>query len=240
MNTRSAVVAVFASVLLAPALTPAADWPNWRGPYRTGVSDDKGLVSRWSRAGENLLWKKGPHRARHAGRVRRPRLHQRPRRHRGPRVMSWWPASTRTRDASCGRAASPSTTPPCPSRAWAGAALGADPETGCVFAQNVDGQLTALDREGKTVWQHRLGEEYGRGSGYGGRTLIPLVDEDRVVVGVVGRGLGRHRAPAPALHGVRQAHRRRAMDLHACTRGPSTTPTTRPARRWPRSAGAGS
>jgi outer membrane protein assembly factor BamB len=70
------------------------------------------------------------------------------------------------------------------------AALAADPETGAVFAQNVDGQLVALGRDGKTLWEHRLGEEYGRGSGFGGRTLVPLVDEDRVVVGVVGSGWG--------------------------------------------------
>jgi outer membrane protein assembly factor BamB len=70
------------------------------------------------------------------------------------------------------------------------AALAGDPETGNVYAQNVDGQLVGLDRAGKVVWSHRLGEEYGRGSGYGGRTLIPVVDEDRVIVGVVGSILG--------------------------------------------------
>ena len=70
------------------------------------------------------------------------------------------------------------------------ASLAGDPETGYVYAQNVDGHLVALDRAGKTVWQRRLGEELGRGSGYGGRTLVPLVDEDRLVLGVVGAGWG--------------------------------------------------
>ena len=37
------------------------------------------------------------------------------------------------------------------------ASLAADPETGYVYAQNVDGHLVALDRAGKTVWQRRLG-----------------------------------------------------------------------------------
>ena len=55
---------------------------------------------------------------------------------------------------------------------------------------NVDGQFIAFDRAGQTVWQHRLGEEYGRGSGFGGRTLVPVVDEDRVIIGVVGGGWG--------------------------------------------------
>ena len=70
------------------------------------------------------------------------------------------------------------------------ASLAGDPETGYVYAQNVDGHLVALDRAGKTVWQRRLGEELGRGSGYGGRTLVPIVDEDRLILGVVGAGWG--------------------------------------------------
>ena len=95
------------------------------------------------------------------------------------------------------------------------ASLAGDPETGYVFAQNVDGHLVALDRAGKTVWQRRLGEELGRGSGFGGRTLVPLVDEDRLIIGPRRRGLGRHGRAAPALRGVRQADGRRALGLDA-------------------------
>jgi outer membrane protein assembly factor BamB len=75
------------------------------------------------------------------------------------------------------------------------ASLAGDPETGYAYAQLVDGLLVAFDREGRTVWQHRLGEEHGRASGYGGRTLVPLVDEDRLIVGVVGAGWGASAGP---------------------------------------------
>jgi outer membrane protein assembly factor BamB len=34
----------------------AADWPQWRGPRGTGISDDKNLPERWS-ATENVAWK---------------------------------------------------------------------------------------------------------------------------------------------------------------------------------------
>ncbi len=34
----------------------AADWPQWRGPHGTGVSDEKDLPLRWSST-ENLAWK---------------------------------------------------------------------------------------------------------------------------------------------------------------------------------------
>jgi outer membrane protein assembly factor BamB len=32
-------------------------WPQWRGPQRDGVSDEKGLLSSWPKGGPKLLWK---------------------------------------------------------------------------------------------------------------------------------------------------------------------------------------
>jgi outer membrane protein assembly factor BamB len=175
---------------LALALPAAAgDWPTWRGPHRTGAADDKGLVARWTVAGENLLWKKDLT-ARATPVVFDGRVCISGRGGAGPtrhELVACFDAGT-GRELWTRRFPLYNTTVPFTRAGWA--ALGADPETGYVFAQNVDGQLTALDRTGKTVWQHRLGEEYGRGSGFGGRTLIPLVDEDRLVVGVVGAGWG--------------------------------------------------
>jgi outer membrane protein assembly factor BamB len=49
---------VAAALLLpAAALVSAHDWPEWRGPARTGVSTETGLPESWSPAGENLAWK---------------------------------------------------------------------------------------------------------------------------------------------------------------------------------------
>jgi hypothetical protein len=47
----AAVLAVAATALLQ-----GADWPEWRGPARTGISAETGLASKWSTAGENLAW----------------------------------------------------------------------------------------------------------------------------------------------------------------------------------------
>src|SRR5260370_38649369 len=49
-------------VLLALAVLPAvparaSDWPQWRGPEGDSVSPETGLVSKWSRAGENLVFR---------------------------------------------------------------------------------------------------------------------------------------------------------------------------------------
>ena len=34
----------------------AADWPQWRGPHRTGVSEEKGLLRHWPKGGPARLW----------------------------------------------------------------------------------------------------------------------------------------------------------------------------------------
>src|SRR5687767_8250232 len=189
---RPSLRAALAAVLLLLGgfrAADAADWPTWRGPFKTGVSDDKGLVTRWTRAGENVLWKVDLT-ARATPLVFDGRVCTSGRGGAGPTRHELVGCF----DANSGRKlwerqfAVYNTTVPFTRVGWA--SLAADPETGQVFAQNVDGLLVALDRAGKTVWEHRLGEEYGRGSGYGGRTLIPLVDEDRLIVGVVGGGWG--------------------------------------------------
>jgi outer membrane protein assembly factor BamB len=52
MNRTSA--AVFAAFVLSAI---AADWPQWRGPERTGVSKETGLLQDWPKDGPKLRWK---------------------------------------------------------------------------------------------------------------------------------------------------------------------------------------
>ena len=73
-RTASAVSLV---LLGAVALASASDWPNWRGPMRTGVSDETGLVSTWSQVRREPDLEGRPVGPRHAGGVRRAGLHQR-------------------------------------------------------------------------------------------------------------------------------------------------------------------
>src|SRR4030095_2332876 len=35
----------------------AANWPQWRGPERNGVSRETGLLKEWPKEGPKLLWK---------------------------------------------------------------------------------------------------------------------------------------------------------------------------------------
>jgi outer membrane protein assembly factor BamB len=55
MNVR--VLFVLAAGLGALALPARADdWPQWRGPDRSGVSKEKGLLKTWPKAGPKLEW----------------------------------------------------------------------------------------------------------------------------------------------------------------------------------------
>lgn len=175
-------------VLAALAATPAhaSDWPQWRGPEGNGVSPETGLVSKWSRAGENLVfridWTGRSTPAVFDGRVcasGRADLRY--------EVIGCWDANV-GRPLWQRRFLEYNTTIPFSRVGWA--SVSGDPETGYLYAQNGDGHLFCFDRDGKTVWEWRLGEEMGRSSGYGGRTHTPLIDEGRVITSVVGTGWG--------------------------------------------------
>jgi outer membrane protein assembly factor BamB len=45
------------ALLSAAGLGPAADWPQWRGPHRDGVSAETGLLKAWPKEGPKLAWK---------------------------------------------------------------------------------------------------------------------------------------------------------------------------------------
>src|SRR5262249_52192014 len=65
-----------------------------------------------------------------------------------------------------------------------------DPETGYVYAHATSGIFTCYDRKGKEIWKRSLTEEFGRVTGYGGRVTSAIVDEDKVILGMVNASWG--------------------------------------------------
>ncbi len=53
--TLAAVALLFATSL--HAAEPSTDWPQWRGPERTGVGGSTGLIREWPEGGPKVLWK---------------------------------------------------------------------------------------------------------------------------------------------------------------------------------------
>jgi glucose dehydrogenase len=48
---------VVAAAAAGAALVTAADWPQWRGPSRDGLSQEKGLLKQWPKEGPKMLWR---------------------------------------------------------------------------------------------------------------------------------------------------------------------------------------
>lgn len=60
MNKRSGIQWAKHSILMgfcfATGVIQADDWPQWRGPERSGVSRETGLIQAWPKEGPKLLW----------------------------------------------------------------------------------------------------------------------------------------------------------------------------------------
>src|SRR4030095_3425617 len=53
-DVKSILITSFACLVGTPL--PAADWPQWRGPTRDGISKETGLLKAWPADGPKLLW----------------------------------------------------------------------------------------------------------------------------------------------------------------------------------------
>ncbi|MBM4001010.1 MAG: serine/threonine protein kinase [Planctomycetes bacterium] len=214
--------------VLALESTRAADWAHWRGPEQNGVSRERGLVDDWSlEPRKNVLWvseiggRSAPIvlngrvylNTRTANDVNDPvdRVHAR------EQVVCW---DARTggivwRDAFNVF----QTDVPAPRVGWA--AMVGDPETGNVYVHSVSGLFRCYTGDGKLVWERSLFEEHGRISGYGGRTVTPIIDEDRVIVSGLTINWGNFKTPPPK-------HRFHAFDKRTGDLLWTSTPGGRP------------
>ena len=171
----------------------ASDWPSWRGPNQDGSSSETGLVSNWSLDGENLVWKADfigrstpivlNDRIYVIGRVGVDITEQ-------ERVACF--------DAKTGKMLWEHrfnvfhSTIPFNRLGWT--SLAGDTETGYIYAHTISGVFACFDKDGKIVWSHSLTEEYGRFTGYGGRTVTPVVDGNLVILSFLNTSWGSHAA----------------------------------------------
>ena len=59
MNYPQLLTRLLAFVFILSGVTAvtASDWPQWRGPMRDGISQEKGLLQEWPEGGPKLAWK---------------------------------------------------------------------------------------------------------------------------------------------------------------------------------------
>jgi outer membrane protein assembly factor BamB len=191
-----AALAVFISVLNhhTSAQSPAraksgSDWADWRGPTRDGHSYEKGLPEKWSKQGENLLWK-APDGGRSAPIVMNGRVFMFNSAGEGETMQE----RVLALDAETGRKIWEhrfnvySTDVPPRRIAWSSPT--GDPVTGNVYAFGACNELVALSFDGKPLWSRSLTDEYGAWTTHGGRTVSPIIEGDMVIVSTVTDGFG--------------------------------------------------
>jgi outer membrane protein assembly factor BamB len=175
-------IAVLLSLIVASAAGVSADWPEWRGPTRDGVSTETNLPAKWSPSGENLAW-----RIPIGGRSSPVAF--------GDRVYLLTTTggdvgSTQERlvavDAQSGkvlwerRFSVYLSDVPQHRAAWASPAV--DPETGNIYAFTVGAQLFCVSPDGKILWDRSMPEEHGAVTTHGGRTTSPIIEGDKVIL----------------------------------------------------------
>ena len=189
-NLLSIFVNISLSVFL-PTAVATSDWAEWRGPARDGVSTEKNLPTRWSPSGENLAWK-APYGGRSAPIVMGDRVYLQHSVGKGENLQERVVAL----NADTGKLLWEhrfnvylSDVPP--HRLGWPSPVG-DPATGNVYVLGVGGNLIALTREGKVLWERSLGEDFGLLTTHGGRTVSPLIEDDNVILSGVTFQWGQH------------------------------------------------
>ncbi len=179
--------------LLVPAATllRGADWPEWRGPARTGVSAETGLPSSWSPSGQNLAWK-APYGGRSGPVVFGDHLYLQNTSGSGAmeqeRLMCF--------NADTGKLLWEhkynifASDVPAHRIAWASPAV--DPASGNVFAFSANGVLMSFTKDGKLIWERSLTEEFGMWTTHGGRLSSPIIDGQQVIVSGLMFSWGQH------------------------------------------------
>jgi outer membrane protein assembly factor BamB len=171
------------------------DWLHWRGPAQTGSSTETNLPDKFSLdpkdENSNLLWK-APYGCRSTPLIMAGKVYiindDGPEGIReGERVMAFDAATGKVlwehkfNVFLCDMVSS--------RVGWTN--LAADPKTHRIYAHGTQGFLMCLEGDtGKVVWQRSLTEEFGRVTGYGGRSTSPTVDGDLVIIGIINSSWG--------------------------------------------------
>jgi outer membrane protein assembly factor BamB len=178
---RFAVPALAGLTLLAAAAAPqgGGNWPQWRGPDRTGVARETGLLKSWPAEGPRLLWKaQGLGGGHSTPSVARGRIFGMS--YRGDDEFVWavdaadgkpvWSTRIAPANYSIGR------------QAQAGSASTPTVDGDRLYTLGESGDLVCLQvADGKLVWQKNLVKDFGGSVPNWGYTESPLVDGDKVI-----------------------------------------------------------
>jgi outer membrane protein assembly factor BamB len=163
------------------ALAAAAEWPQFRGPNRTGISEEQGLLQQWPKGGPKLLWQvEDVGDGYGAPVVAGDRVYLVSNRGMDNEFVQALSARDgkviwSTRLGPVGR---PDQQPPYPMARSTPTIDGS-----LLYAFSSNGDLACIETAtGKVVWRKNVTQEFGGVSGTWAYAESPLVDGDRVVV----------------------------------------------------------
>ena len=170
-------------LVLSLTLAQAADWPQWRGPDRDGISSETGLLASWPPGGPKVVWRvNGLGVGYSSFAIVGGKMYTQGQRGKQEFVLALdvktgnklWETAT-SRDFENDRGSGPRGTPTF--------------DSGKLYAMTGEGTVVCLDAEtGKIVWQVDSVRQFGGSVPHWGYSESPLIDGDRVIVMPGGRG----------------------------------------------------
>src|SRR6266404_1618418 len=171
-------------IIVLALIVSAADWPQWRGPNRDGISSETGLLTSWPTGGPRALWKtSGLGEGYSSPAIAEGRLYTQGQHGGKQSVMAF--------EASTGKKLWETPTAPAFHHQQAGNGPRGTPtvDSGHVYAMAADGTLVCLDAAtGKSIWSQNVVQKYGGSGIMWGMSESPLVDGDRLIVTPGGPG----------------------------------------------------
>ena len=179
--TVRALLRTSTGLVVLGALVTGADWPQWRGPQRTGISTETGLLKDWPKGGPKLLWQSsdiGDGYGTPAVAGDRVYLVS----NRGMEAEFVQALSVKDGKSiwatRLGNVGNPNQQPPYPM-----ARSTPTVEGEFLYAFSSDGDVASLRRsDGKVSWQKNVRREFGGAPGTWAYAESPLIDGDVLVV----------------------------------------------------------
>jgi outer membrane protein assembly factor BamB len=177
---RISTLWVTSIALFVSGAAVAADWPQWRGPQRNSVSQEKGLLKQWPENGPKLLWQVNDAGAGYSTpSVVGERLYLL-----GNNGDSEFVQARAVADGKVlwtvpvGKVGNPEQRP-----AYPGARSTPTVEGDVLYALGSDGDLACMQTaDGKVRWKKSLRTDFGGKPGTWAYSESPLVDGDKLVV----------------------------------------------------------
>jgi outer membrane protein assembly factor BamB len=170
-------------LILSLSFLQAADWPQWRGPNRDGISAETGLLASWPPGGPPVVWKtEGLGEGYSSLAIAGGRIYTQGQRGRQEFVLALdvktgkklWETAT-SHDFRNDRGDGPRGTP----------TLDGDR----LYAMTGDGVVVCMEiATGKIVWSQNVAHKYGGEIPQWGYSESPLIDGGRLIVMPGGRG----------------------------------------------------